>query len=120
MFAWPTLFALIGLEVRFCTRPGSASGRVLILIAAIPNLVLLPPVIRNMIDGVGLRMAGPLMITVTLFLVVILPLLAPIVVNPGRGMPRNHRMKAHPGFWPMPNPSRLTVISPGWTRVFLI
>jgi hypothetical protein len=84
VFAWPTLFALIGLDGAILTRPGSASGRVLILIAAIPNLALLPPVIRNLIDGVGLRMAGPVMITVPLFLVAILPLLAPILVNPGR------------------------------------
>jgi hypothetical protein len=86
VFAWPTLFALIGLDCAILTRPGSASGRVLILIAAIPNLVLLPPVIRNMIDGLGLRLAGPVTITVTLFLVAILPLLAPVLVDSRRGV----------------------------------
>ncbi len=78
----------------------------LILSAAIPNLVLLAPVIRNMIDGLGLRMAGPLMITVTLFLVVILPVLAPLVANTRR---RNGRGP----------PSQLTNSSAGWTKTRL-
>jgi hypothetical protein len=64
-------------------RTGSAAARGINLSAAIrSNLVLLAPVIRNMIDGLGLQMARPLTITANLFLVVILRLL----VNPGRGV----------------------------------
>jgi hypothetical protein len=86
VFAWPTLFALIGLGGAMMAKRRPSAARAIILSAAIPNLVLLAPVIRNMSDGVGLRMAGPLMISVTLFLVVILPVLAPLVVNTRRGM----------------------------------
>ena len=51
----------------------------MILVAAIPALVLMPPIIRNTFDGLGPRMAGLLMILVTLFLGAILPLLEPLI-----------------------------------------
>jgi len=39
----------------------------------------MPPIIRNTFDGLGPRMAGLLMILVTLFLGAILPLLEPLI-----------------------------------------
>jgi Peptidase family M28 len=84
VFACPTLFALIGLAGAILARPGSASGQIWIMLAAVPTLVLLPPVIRNMIDGLGLRLAGLVMIPVVLFLVAILPVLAPLFADVSR------------------------------------
>jgi hypothetical protein len=55
------------------------------LLGALPTLVLMSPLIRNTFDGLGLRMAGPLMILVALFLGAILPLLAPLLATEGRG-----------------------------------
>ena len=85
LFAWPALFALIGLGGMMLARPGSAWGSVWILVGAMPALVVLPPVIRDMFDALGLRMAGLLMVPVVLFLGVIMPVLAPLVVGSGRG-----------------------------------
>ena len=85
LFAWPALFALIGLGGMMLAHPGSAWGSVWILVGAMPALVVLPPVIRDMFDALGLRMAGLLMVPVVLFLGVIMPVLAPLVVGSGRG-----------------------------------
>ena len=55
-----------------------------------PALVLMPPVIRDMFDALGLRMAGLLMVPVVCFIGVIVPVLEPLVVLVDRGI-RRHR-----------------------------
>ena len=67
-------------------KHGSTPACIAILLGALPALVLMPPVIRNTFDGLGPRMAGPLMLQVALFLGAILPLLEPVIVGARRGV----------------------------------
>ena len=84
LYTWPSLFALFGLLSMLMMRRGSGLAREAVLIGCLPALLLFPPLTREAFEGLSLRMAGPLMILVVLFLGGILPLLAPIVVPPRR------------------------------------
>jgi hypothetical protein len=91
LFAWPTLFGLLGLGGMMLASAGSVPARFSISLGAIPALVLVPPVIRNAFDGLGTGMAGLSLLLVALFLGAILPLLEPLVVSARRGISREDR-----------------------------
>ncbi|HEV3165950.1 MAG TPA: M28 family peptidase [Isosphaeraceae bacterium] len=80
LFVWPTLFGLLGLGVAILSRVGSTTAWVAIVLCSVPVLVVMPPLMYNTFEGLGLRLAAPTMILVTLFLGAILPLLGPIVM----------------------------------------
>jgi hypothetical protein len=84
LYTWPSIFALIGLVSLMMMRRGSAVARESVLIGCLPSLLLFPPLIRELFQGLSLGLVGPLMIPVVLFLGGILPLLAPVVVPPKR------------------------------------
>jgi Peptidase family M28 len=88
LFAWPTLFALLGLGGMMLASADSVPARFSILLGAIPALVLIPPIIRNAFDGLGPGMAGLSLPLVALFLGAILPLLEPLVAPPRRQVAR--------------------------------
>jgi hypothetical protein len=84
LFAWPALFGSLGLGASLLIKEGSAPGRVAIFLGSLPALILMPPLILNTFESLGLRMAALLMILVVLFLGGILPLLEPIAVSTRR------------------------------------
>jgi len=76
---WPTLFGVLGLGVSMGARAGAVSTRIITLLCATPALVLFPPLLRNMFDGLSLDLAAPGMIVVVLFLGSMLPALEPLI-----------------------------------------
>jgi hypothetical protein len=82
LFTWPTAFSLLGLMSLMLMRRGSAAGREAVLVGCLPALLLFPPLAREAFEGLSLRLVGPLMIVVVVFLGMILPLLAPLIVPP--------------------------------------
>jgi hypothetical protein len=79
LFVWPTLAGLAGLGVSSRSRPGSALAWGAAVLASVPSLVLLPPLIRETFEGLSLRMAAPIVILVVLFIGTMLPILGPLV-----------------------------------------
>jgi hypothetical protein len=82
LFTWPSGFGSLGLASLMMMRRGSGLARESVLIGCLPALVLLPPLIREVFEGLSLTLVGPLMIPVVLFVGGILPLLAPVVMPP--------------------------------------
>jgi Peptidase family M28 len=79
LFVWPVSFSLLGLGASFLSRDGSLLAWAVPLLGAIPALLLMPPLIRAAFDGLGLRLAAPVMLPVVLFLGAVLPLLGPVI-----------------------------------------
>ncbi|MFI5453847.1 MAG: M20/M25/M40 family metallo-hydrolase [Isosphaerales bacterium] len=79
LFVWPALSGLLGLGISVRLRPGSAPAWVATVLCSIPSLVLLPPLIRALFDGLSLGMMAPIIVLVVLFLGTMLPLLGPLV-----------------------------------------
>ncbi len=81
LFVWPTLAGLLGLGIKVQLRRGSVLIWVMTLFCSIPTLLLLPPLIRTMFDGLSLGMTAPIMILVVLFIGTTLPILGPLVAH---------------------------------------
>ena len=81
LFTWPCFFTLLGLELSMPIRRGSSWALVPIFLGVLPTLVMGPPLMYDAFEGLNLRLCGPLMIVVVLFLGAILPLLGPIVAS---------------------------------------
>lgn len=80
LLTWPAAFSLLGMNSLMMMRRGSGLAREAYLIGCLPALILFPPLIREMFEGLSLRLVGPMMILVVLFIGGILPLFAPLVV----------------------------------------
>jgi hypothetical protein len=79
LFAWPTLFGVLGLGVSLVAQPGTTAQRATALLCTTPALVLFPPLVRNMFDALSLDQAAPGMMLVALVLGTMLPALEPLI-----------------------------------------
>ena len=75
----PTLGCLLGLLVQLLTKPGSYASLVANLVGAIPLLVIITPMLKSLFESLSVRMTGPLMVPVLLYVGALLPLLGPLL-----------------------------------------